>query len=313
MLQLKGCGTALVTPFRDGEVDYEALEAMVKRQLEAGVDFLVPLGSTAETPCLEDEEKVRILRLVRELAPSVPVVAGCGTNSLTATIKNIRLMEPCNPDAFLVVVPYYNKPTQEGMYQYFKAVAEASSKPIVLYNVPGRTGSNMLASTTLRLASVPGIIAVKEASGNIAQILEILRDRPSGFSVLSGNDDQTLELMQAGADGVISVVSNIAPAQMKALVDAVAKECEGRSAAQNAVPASRLDDLGATPVSEAAKLNARLAPLYDACFVESNPIPVKAGLSLLGLCTPDMRLPLTTAVPATFEIMRERNRSLFTA
>ena len=289
MLRLKGCGTALVTPFRDGKVDYDALKAMVLRQVEAGVDFLVPLGSTAETPCLEDDEKVAVLKLVRSLAPGVPVVVGVGTNSLTATIRNIRLLEPLGPDAFLVVVPYYNKPTQEGMFQYFKAVAEASSKPIVLYNVPGRTGSNMLASTTLRLAQVPGIIAVKEASGNVAQIKEILDARPFGFSVLSGNDDQTLELMVAGADGVISVASNIDPAGVAAMTTA----------------------LRFWEFTRAKAMDAALVPLYDACFVESNPIPVKAGLSLLGLCTPEMRLPLTTAVPSTFETMRSVIDGLF--
>ncbi len=281
-LYLRGTGTALVTPFRDGKVDDAALERLVVRQVEAGVDFLVPLGSTAETPCLEDAEKVDILRRVQSLSGGRPVVVGCGTNSLTATVRNIRLLEPLHPDAFLVVVPYYNKPTQEGMFQYFKAVSAATDIPLVLYNVPGRTGANMLASTTLRLAELPGIVAVKEASGQIPQIREILSGRPEGFAVLSGNDDQTLELMEAGADGVISVASNLEPARMKALTAAAlcGKWAEARS------------------------LNGELAPLYDACFVESNPIPVKAGLSLLGLCSPEMRLPLTTAVESTFETLR---------
>lgn len=279
---LKGCGTALVTPFRDGKVDWEALERLVRRQVQAGVDFLVPLGSTAETPCLEDEEKVAVLRLVKSLSGGKPVVAGCGTNSLTATLRNIRLLSPLGPDAFLVVVPYYNKPTQEGMYQYFKAVSEATDIPIVLYNVPGRTGADLLPATALRLAQLPGIIAVKEASGNIPHIREILAGRPEGFAVLSGNDDQTLELMQAGADGVISVASNLAPQRMKALTDAALS--------------GQWD--------QARSLDAALKPLYEACFVESNPIPVKAGLSLQGYCTAEMRLPLTPAVEGTFEILR---------
>ena len=280
MIRLRGTGTALVTPFVDGKVDYKALEALVRRQVSAGIDFLVPLGSTAETPCLDDGEKKEIIALVRENAPGVPLVVGAGTNSLSATLGNMARLDA---DAFLLVVPYYNKPTQEGLYQYFKACAEGTDKPVILYNVPGRTGTNMLSSTTLRLAEVRGIVAVKEASGNIAQIQEILRGRPEGFSVLSGNDDQTLELMRSGADGVISVASNLDPAGVKALTDAALKGDWDR--------AGELDD--------------RLAPLYEACFVESNPIPAKAGLSELGLCTPEMRLPLTTAVPSTFETMHK--------
>lgn len=280
MIQFRGTGTALVTPFRDGKVDFKALETLVQRQVSAGVDFLVPLGSTAETPCLDDGEKKDIIALVREKAPGVPLVVGAGTNSLRATLRNMEILEG---DAYLLVVPYYNKPTQEGMYQYFKACAEAAGKPVILYNVPGRTGSNMLSSTTLRLAELPGVIAVKEASGNIPQIMEILKCRPEGFSVLSGNDDQTLELMKGGADGVISVASNLDPYSVKELTDA--------ALAGDWKKAKRLDD--------------KLLPLYDACFVESNPIPVKAGLSELGLCTPEMRLPLTTAIPSTFETMRK--------
>lgn len=279
---LRGCGTALVTPFRDGKVDFEAYGKMVRRQVEAGIDFLVPLGSTAETPCLEDDEKVELLRIARKLCPDKPVVVGVGTNSPAATVRNIRLLEPLGPDAYLVVVPYYNKPTQEGIYRYFAHVAEATSKGIVAYNVPGRTGTNMKAATTLRVATIPNVIAVKEASGDLAQVKEVIDGRPEGFSVLSGNDDQTLQIISDGGDGVISVASNIAPGLMEEFVSAA---------------------LGGD-LAKAAELDRKLMPLYDGCFVESNPIPAKAGLSLLGLCTAEMRLPLTEAVPSTFDAMK---------
>ncbi len=279
---IRGCGTALVTPFRDGKVDFEAYGKMVRRQVEAGIDFLVPLGSTAETPCLEDDEKVELLRIARELCPDKPVVVGVGTNSPAATVRNIRLLEPLGPDAYLVVVPYYNKPTQEGIYRYFAYVAEATSKGIVAYNVPGRTGTNMKAATTLRVATIPNVIAVKEASGDLAQVKEVIDGRPEGFSVLSGNDDQTLQIISDGGDGVISVASNLAPGLMEEFVSAA---------------------LGGD-LAKAAELDRKLMPLYDGCFVESNPIPAKAGLSLLGLCTAEMRLPLTEAVPSTFDAMK---------
>ncbi len=281
MNRFKGLGTALVTPFREGVVDYEAYRRMVERQADAGVDFLVPLGSTAETPCLEDSEKIMILDIAKEMSRGLPVVAGVGTNSLRSTLSNMALLSAA--DAFLVVVPYYNKPVQRGLYEYFTAVAASTDKPVILYNVPGRTGTNMTAETVFRLAEIPNIVAVKEASGNIAQILEIKRSAPDDFSVLSGNDDETLPLMASGADGVISVASNVAPKEMAELVKAV-----------------RQSDL-----RKAIALNNRLMPLYHACFVESNPIPVKAALSLLGLCTSEMRLPLTKATDGTVELLRE--------
>lgn len=281
MLKINGLGTALVTPFRDGAVDYESYRALVRRQVEAGVDLLVPLGSTAETPCLEDEEKVKLLKITRELF-SGTIVVGVGTNSLQATLRNMRLLEPYGPDAWLVVVPYYNKPTQEGMYQYFKAVAEATDKAVILYNVPGRTGSNIRPETVLRLAAIPNIVAIKEASGDLSQILAIRRAAPADFTVLSGNDDQTLPLMASGCDGVISVASNLAPKQMAALCAAV-----------------RRGDM-----TEAVRLNNALIPLFDACFVESNPIPAKGGLQVLGLCANELRLPLTPATEPTLALMR---------
>ncbi len=288
MVDFKGLATALVTPFVDGEVDWQAFRNLVRRQVEAGVDFLVPLGSTAETPCLTDAEKVKILEIAREESNGLPIVAGAGSNSLTATVRNMRLLDGHGADAYLIVVPFYNKPTQEGLYQYFKAVAEETDRQVILYNVPGRTGTNMKTETTLRLAEIPNITAVKEASGNLAQIIDIKRQAPEGFAVLSGNDDQTLPLMACGADGVISVASNVAPEQMKALTRAVA----------------------ASDLKEAIRLNNSLMPLYHACFVESNPIPAKAALSLMGLCRDEMRLPLLPATGGTRTLLADVLRKL---
>lgn len=288
MVDFKGLATALVTPFVDGEVDWQAFRNLVRRQVEAGVDFLVPLGSTAETPCLTDAEKVEILEIAREESNGLPIVAGAGSNSLTATVRNMRLLDGHGADAYLIVVPFYNKPTQDGLYQYFKAVAEETDRQVILYNVPGRTGTNMKTETTLRLAEIPNITAVKEASGNLAQIIDIKRQAPANFTVLSGNDDQTLPLMACGADGVISVASNVAPEQMKALTRAVA----------------------ASDLKEAIRLNNSLMPLYHACFVESNPIPAKAALSLMGLCRDEMRLPLLPATVGTRTLLADVLRKL---
>lgn len=282
-LNLSGCGTALVTPFRDGEVDYAAFSALVDRQIAAGIHFLVPLGTTGETPCLSDEERIRLLEITVEKCGGHPVVVGGGTNSLVQTVRSIRLLEPYGADAFLIVVPYYNKPTQEGIYEYFKAVADAAGKPVVMYNVPSRTGVNMTAETALRLAEIENIVAVKEASGNYAQISEIIRNAPEGFSVLSGNDDETLSLMATGAAGVISVASNIAPGMMVEMVEAMQ---------DNDLPKARA-------------LHHRLSPLFRNCFVESNPVPVKAGLAAMGLAMEEYRLPLVPGTRKTYELMRK--------
>ncbi len=279
----KGCGVALATPFaKDGSVDYDAYARMVERQLQGGADFLVPLGTTAETPCLEDGEKLKILEITKEKSGGRKIIAGCGTNSLKKTLENIRMFEPLSPDAYLVVVPFYNKPGQEGMYEYFKAVAESTDKAVVLYNVPGRTGADMLAETTLRLAEIPNIVAVKEASGKLDQIYEIIRHAPEGFSVLSGNDDQAYDIIRNGGDGLISVAVNIAPRQVSDFVHLMldGKYAEGK------VLADKLEDL------------------FRGCFVESNPIPVKGGLSLLGLCENSLRLPLTPATADTLKTMK---------
>ena len=285
MLTLKGCGTALVTPFlADGEVDYEAYAALIERQVQAGVDFLVPLATTGETPTLSAEEKIALLKLTYGLAGGRPLLVGCGSNSVPATLANMELLDGPEVSAWLVVVPFYNKPTQEGQYQYFKAIAEASTKPIVIYNVPGRTGVNMKAQTCLRLArEVPGIIGIKEASGKYDQIYEILVGAPEGFCVLSGDDSMTLPVMEVGAAGVISVASNVVPDKLAQLTTLALKG----------------------EFEQARELNATLEPLYDACFVESNPIPAKAALALMGLCTDTMRLPLVPASDETRRVMRK--------
>ena len=281
---LRGCATALVTPFKNGGVDYDAFINLVFRQVDGGVDILMPLCTTGETPALSLEEKVKLLQLTRDAAPLKPVIVGAGTNSLQGTLNAIRELEPYGPDAFLIVVPYYNKPTQEGMYQYFKAVAESTAIPLMIYNVPGRTGANMLPDTVLRLArDVPSIIGIKEASGNYSQACEIIRRAPEGFSVMSGDDDLTLALLATGASGVVSVASNAAPADVSKMVH------------------SALDG----DFAAAREMHMQLWPLFKACFVESNPVPVKAALSVMGCCSAEVRLPLSEASEGTFELMRK--------
>ena len=280
-IDLTGCGTALITPFKNGEVDYEAFAALVDRQVEAGIDFLVPLGTTGETPCLEDEERIKVLQIAKEHSQGRPIVVGGGTNSLQHTIRSMQMLEPYGVDAFLIVVPYYNKPTQEGQYQYFKAVAESTTKPIVLYNVPGRTGANMTAETCLRLAQIPNIVAIKEASGNREQIEKILAGAPEGFQVLSGNDDDTLWMMKQGGAGIISVASNVAPALLAEFTDAIRKG----------------------DMEKAEALNEKLTPLFNNCFVESNPIPAKAAMNAMGLIENELRLPLVPCQQSTYDLM----------
>lgn len=282
-ISFRGCGTALITPFRDGNVDYDAFVALLKRQTDAGIHFLVPLGTTGETPCLDEQERIKLLELTREHCGGRKVIAGGGTNSLAQTVRSIKLLEPHGADAFLIVVPYYNKPTQQGMYEYFKAVADSTDKPLVLYNVPGRTGANLLAETTLRLAEIENIVAVKEASGNYAQISEIIRNAPEGFSVLSGNDDETLPLMATGAAGIISVASNVAPRLMVELAESLMRD----------------------EMDTARRLHHRLTPLFRNCFVESNPIPAKAALAAMGLISNELRLPLVPASEKTYALMRK--------
>jgi len=278
MIEIKGCGTALVTPFKDGAIDYETYRALVKRQVFLGAHFLVPLGTTGETPTMTDEEKVQLLKITRQEALQLPLVVGCGSNAVHSTLANMKLLEPYGVDAWLVVVPFYNKPTQEGQYQYFKTIAESTSRPVIIYNVPGRTGVNMTAETCLRLAKdVENIIGIKEASGKIDQIEAILKDAPAGFSVLSGDDDITVSIMKKGAKGVISVASNLIPGIVAEMVEAGLVE----------------------NWEKADELDAKLHRFFKDCFIESNPIPIKAAMEVLNLMRAEVRLPLSEATEST--------------
>lgn len=283
MKMFSGLGTAMVTPFyQDGAVDYESYAALVSRQADAGVDFLVALGTTAETPCLLDEEKVKIIEETRRVYDG-KLIAGVGTNSLHGTLHNISLLEGKGIDAWLVVTPYYNKPTQEGLYRYFKTIAESTSTPLVLYNVPGRTGVNMEPETVARLSHIPGIVGIKEANTVASHCRRIKDSVSDDFSVLCGNDDKWEMMAEGGYDGLISVVSNIIPVEMVKLGEYITSKDYNR--------ARRLDE--------------KLHPIFEACFVESNPIPVKGALSLMGLCGSTMRLPLTAASDSTLSILRK--------
>ena len=282
-MELKGCGTALITPFSDGEVDYEAFEALVDRQVEAGIDFLVPLGTTGETPCLEDDERIRVLQTAKEHSGGLPILVGGGTNSLKHTVRSMQMLDPHGVDAFLIVVPYYNKPTQEGQYQYFKAVAESTDKPIVLYNVPGRTGVNMTAETTLRLArDFKNIVAIKEASGNITQMDDIIKNKPEDFDVISGDDGITFPLITLGAVGVISVIGNAFPREFSRMT---------RLALQG-------------DYSNALTIHHKFTELFSLLFVDGNPAGVKAMLNMMGMIENKLRLPLVPTRITTYEKMR---------
>ena len=286
---IKGVGVALITPFKNYDVDYEALGRMVEYVIEGGVDYIVALGSTAETATMSLEERDKVLRfIVKQTAGRVPIVAGMGSNDTHSLVEQLHTFDLSETVAILSVVPYYNKPTQEGQYQYFKAVAESTDKPIVLYNVPGRTGVNMTAETTLRLAQIDNIVAIKEASGNKEQIMEILRNAPEGFQVLSGNDDDTLWMMENGGAGIISVASNVAPKQLADFVDAIRGGYR----------------------EKAYKMDSDLTPLFKNCFVESNPIPAKAAMHAMGLIENELRLPLVPSQQSTYDLMVETIRDL---
>jgi 4-hydroxy-tetrahydrodipicolinate synthase len=284
---MRGCATALVTPFKaDGSVDIERMRALVGRQVAGGVRLLVPCGTTGESVTMSGEEREAVIAATVEVARGrARVVAGTGSNDTAHAAEQSRRAAALGADAVLVVAPYYNKPTQEGLYQHFRAVAGAvPSTPVVLYNVPGRTSSNIDAETTLRLArDCPNVVAVKEASGNLAQVMEILRARPEGFLVLSGDDALTFALVALGADGLISVASNEAPEMMSRMVEAAL--------------AGRWD--------EARREHYRLLPLMDVNFVESSPGPVKAALAMMGLLEETLRLPLVPVGEKTRARVRE--------
>jgi 4-hydroxy-tetrahydrodipicolinate synthase len=277
-MNLRGCGTALVTPFKaDGAVDEAAMRALVAWQVESKIDFLVPCGTTGETPTLSREEWLRVIEItIKTAAGRVPIVAGATSNSTADAVEKAKTVAAVKGvDAILTASPYYNKPTQEGQYQHFKAIAEAVDKPLVLYNVPGRTGANLEPATLARLARIPNIIAVKEASGNISQMADLLNAVPESFLVFSGDDAVTLPLISLGGVGVISVVSNQIPKEMTELTQAALHN----------------------DWSTARKLQRKYLPLMQANFIESNPMPVKAIMAMMGRIEENYRLPMVRVKP----------------
>jgi len=280
----RGCGTALVTPFAaDGAVDEAAYRRLIRVQIEQGIDFLVPCGTTGETPTLTTAEHLRLVQIAVEEAAAgphpVPVLGGAGGNNTQHVVELARQLETLGVDGILSVAPYYNKPTQVGLYEHFAAIAAAVHTPIVLYNVPGRTASNLEAATTLRLAQIRNIIAIKEASGNLAQIGAVLAAAPAGFAVLSGDDAMALPILALGGQGLVSVASNAIPAPMAMMV---------KLALEGDIVAARA-------------LHFRYLRLLEGNFIESSPGPVKYVLSRLGLCAPIYRLPMVPVQPATRE------------
>ncbi len=278
-MRLQGCGTALVTPFRrDQSLDEEALRRLVRRQVDAGIHFLVPCGTTGENPTLSRREHLRVIEItLEESRGTVPVLAGCGGYHTAEVVELAREIQALGAGGLLSVTPYYNKPAPEGLYQHFRAVAAATRLPVVVYNVPGRTGVNVDAATLARLSTIENVAGVKEASGNIAQMAAILNAVPDSFAVLSGDDAVTLPLMALGGRGVISVVSNEVPAEMSRLA---ALCLEGDFAG-------------------ARRIHRRYLPLMDINFIESNPGPVKYALSRMGWIEPIYRLPMVAPQPAS--------------
>lgn len=272
-----GTGTALVTPFRrDGSLDEPTLRALVKRQIDAGIDFLVPCGTTGESPTLTHEEHLRVVQITVEMAKGhVPVLAGAGGYNTAEVIALARELAEIGADGILSVTPYYNKPTQEGLFQHYRAIAEAISLPIILYSVQGRTGVNIEPATVRRLAAIPNIVGLKEASGNVSQMAAILNAVPDDFTVLSGDDAITLPIISLGGRGIISVASNEIPADMARL--------------------TRLALNG--DFRGAREIHRRVHPLMEVNFVESNPIPVKAAMAQMGLLEAVWRLPLVAPKP----------------
>ena len=287
---MRGCATALVTPFKsDGTIDEERMRSLVDRQIKGGVQLLVPCGTTGESATMTEEEDARVIAMTIDVARGrAKVIAGTGSNSTASAIEYSKRARDMGADALLQVAPWYNKPTQEGLYAHFRAIAEAVPEtPIMLYNVPGRTSSNIAAQTTLRLAKdCENIVAIKEASGNLSQIMEILRERPENFCVLSGDDAVTLPLIALGAEGIVSVASNEIPDQMSRMTNLA---LEGKW-------------------NEARALHYRVLPLMDVNFIESSPGPVKAAMAIMGLLEENFRLPL---VPIT-EKSRNRVREVAT-
>jgi 4-hydroxy-tetrahydrodipicolinate synthase len=267
-----GCGTALVTPFsRDGSIDERTVRALARRQVDAGVHFLVPCGTTGESPTLSDDERVRVVELVVEAAEGrVPVLAGAGGYDTREVIASAQRMKRAGAAGILSVTPYYNKPTPEGLFQHYSAIAGETGLPLIVYNVPGRTGCNVDVATLVRLTAVPGIVGVKEASGNMTQMCDVCGAVPDDFVVLSGDDALTLPLMAVGGGGIISVAANEVPSEMVRMVEL---------AAQNNFAAAR-------------DIHRALLPLLQVNFIESNPVPVKSAMAAMGLIEEQYRLPM---------------------
>jgi 4-hydroxy-tetrahydrodipicolinate synthase len=274
-MTISGVFTALITPFRGDAVDYDGMRNNIRFQIEQGINGILPLGTTGEAPTISPEEKKNIIALaVEEGKGNVPVMVGTGSNDTATTIENTRLAKKLGADIALVVTPYYNKPTQDGIFQHLKAVNDAVDIPIVVYNIQSRTGTNIQTETMARLAELPNIIGVKEASGNINQIgdvIDTIVNRSKSFSVMSGDDGMTLPLLALGGHGVISVVSNLVPARIGAMINAALN-----------------NDL-----YQAAKIHFELLPLFKGAFIETNPIPIKAAMNMCGMAAGNCRLPLT--------------------
>lgn len=288
---LRGLGIALITPFTpDGEVDYKALVRLVEYQIDNGADFLCILATTGETPCLSKEEKVKIKNLVVEINKGrLPILMGCGGNNTKAVIEEIQATDWSGISGILSVCPYYNKPSQEGLYQHFKAIANASPLPVVLYNVPGRTGVNMTSETTVRLANdCENIVAVKEASGNLEQVDEIIKNKPDGFDVISGDDALTFSMVASGAAGVISVIGNALPKEFSRMI--------------------RLEFKG--EYEAARNIHHKFTELYKLLFVDGNPAGVKALLHEIGFIDNVLRLPLVPTRITTVQKMSEILKTL---
>ena len=272
MNMFAGTGTALITPFaKDGTIDEDALRRLVNFQEENGVDVLIPCGSTGESAMLSHEEHIHVVEIVRDEAKRAKILAGAGSNCTSEAVMLSKSAEDLGVDGILSISPYYVKPTQEGLYQHYKAIQDAIDIPVIVYNVPGRTSTNVNVDTILRLAELPGITGVKEASGNFSQIMNILANKPDDFEVLSGDDGLTLGLLCLGADGVISVASNCCPGLLS-----------------NMVSSARNGDVGT-----AREIHERLLPLFSALFCESNPIPIKYAMGRMGFGNGKPRLPLT--------------------
>ncbi len=285
----KGTATALITPFRkDGKIDEQGLRDLVDFQESMGIDAIVPCGSTGESATLDHAEHVRAIEVVIDQVKKAKIIAGAGSNSTQEAVDLSVKSADMGADYILSISPYYNKPTQEGIYQHFKKVTEACDLPIIVYNVPGRTGSNMEASTTLRLAELPGISGIKEASGDMAQVMRIMAERPKDFAMISGDDALTFPLMALGGEGVISVTSNCAPKQMMEMVNSAL----------------------AGDFVKAREMHFKMIPLFNAMFLEPNPIPIKAAMDIMGKPSGELRMPLMDMTSENRKLLENTMRQL---